>query len=450
MEQQRSVKGPTITLLIVGCVALLILVMLNLIAGGRAQDAFGVVNESRETRSLAASLRSALQAAESSQRGYLLTRNEIYLAPFATAATEAERNLGLLKERAASYGDPAMQRLDTLVQDKLAELNESVELQRDGQTDEAHKIIATHRGKALMDEANVFLSAITRSAERALTDAVEQQQDSLQILSISTYLAVLLVFAVTAGVYVIQRSFVHDLRRANDEIRSINDDLERRVEERTHDLEVARDRAEMLLAEVNHRVANSLTMVASMVAMQARASGNEEVRKILANTQARINAVATVHKQLYSSTEVQTIALDDFLPKLVEDIEGSMRGEGLSARVSKEVEQIALTTDQTISLGIILSEWVTNAYKYAYPDRSGDIRVKLRKAGDGTAILSVEDDGIGRGQEPVAQGTGLGSKLVQAMATALGGKISYVDRNPGTEARLILPLSLGARGSANA
>jgi two-component sensor histidine kinase len=324
-------------------------------------------------------------------------------------------------------------------------LNESVELQREGRTEDAHKIIATHRGKALMDEANVFISAITRSAERDLTDAVQRQQDSLRLLSVSTYLAVLFVFAVTAGVYVIQRSFVHDLRRANDEIRSINEDLERRVEERTHDLAVARDRAEMLLAEVNHRVANSLTMVASMVGMQARASGNEEVRKILANTQARINAVGTVHKQLYSTTEVQTIALDDFLPKLVEDIEGSMRGEGLSARVSQEVDQIALTTDQTISLGIILSEWVTNAYKYAYPNRSGDIRVKLRKAGDGTAILSVEDDGIGRGQEPVVQGTGLGSKLVQAMATALGGKISYVDRNPGTEARLVLPL-----GSANA
>lgn len=108
----------------------------------------------------------------------------------------------------------------------------------------------------------------------------------------------LFVFAVTAGIYVIQRSFVYDLRRANDEIRSINEDLERRVEERTHDLAVARDRAEMLLAEVNHRVANSLTMVASMVGMQARASGSEEVRKILSNTQARISAVGTVHKQL--------------------------------------------------------------------------------------------------------------------------------------------------------
>ncbi len=409
-----------------------------------------MVNEARETRSLADSLRSALQAAESSQRGYVLTRNEIYLAPFATAAKEAEHSLELLKASAASYRNPALQRLDTLVRDKLAEMNESVQLQRNGQSDDARKIIATHRGKALMDEANVFISAISRSAERNLTDAVQRQQDSLRLLSLSTYLAVLFVFAVTAGIYAIQRSFVYDLRRANDEIRSINEDLERRVEERTHDLAVARDRAEMLLAEVNHRVANSLTMVASMVGMQARASGSEEVRKILSNTQARINAVGTVHKQLYSTTEVQTIALDDFLPKLVEDIEGSMRGEGLSARVSQEVEQIALTTDQTISLGIILSEWITNAYKYAYPNRSGDIRVKLRKAADGTAILSVEDDGIGRGQKPVAHGTGLGSKLVQAMATALGGKISYVDRNPGTEARLILPLSLGSRGSIDA
>lgn len=443
MEQQRSVKGQTITLLIVGCVALLLLALLTLVFGNRAQASFEVVNASRETRSIAVTLRSALQAAESSQRGYLLTGNEIYLAPFATAADEAARSLDQLTSNAASTdaSDPALDRLQALIRDKLAELNDSVQLQRDGQSDEARKIIASHRGKALMDEANVFISAIARSAERDLANAVQDQQDSLRVLAISTYLAVLLVFVVTAGVYVIQRSFVHDLHRANEEIRSINEHLERRVEERTRDLQVARDRAEMLLAEVNHRVANSLTMVASMVGMQARASGSEEVREILANTQARIKAVGTVHKQLYSGTEVQTIALDDFLPKLVEDIEGSMRGEGLSARVNSDVEPISLTTDQTISVGIILSEWITNAYKYAYPDRSGDIRVKLRKDGDRTAILSVEDDGIGRGPEGTPKGTGLGSKLVQATATALGAKISYLDRNPGTEARLVLPLS---------
>jgi two-component sensor histidine kinase len=443
MEQQRSVKGQTITLLIVGCVALLLLVLLTLLFGNRAQASFEVVNASRETRSLAVSLRSAIQAAESSQRGYLLTGNEIYLAPFATASDEAARTLILLTEGAVSpnASDPALHRLEAVIRDKLAELNESVQLQRDGRQDEARKIIATHRGKALTDEANVFISAIARSAERDLADAVQNQQESLRILAISTYTAVLLVFAVTAGVYFVQRSFVHDLRLANEEIRSANEQLERRVAERTQDLEIARDRAEMLLAEVNHRVANSLTMIASMVGLQGRASGSEEVRDILAKTQTRIKAVATVHKQLYSTTEVQTVALDDFLPKLIEDIEGAMRGEGLSARISNEVEPMSLTTDQTISVGIIVSEWITNSYKYAYPNKSGDIRVKLRKNGDGTAILSVEDDGIGRGDDTAPKGTGLGSKLVIAMATALGGKISYVDRNPGTEARLVLPLA---------
>jgi two-component sensor histidine kinase len=441
MEQQRSVKAQTITLLIVGCVALLLLVLLNLAFGNRAQAAFEVVNASRETRSVAANLRSALQAAESSQRGYLLTGNQIYLAPFATASDEAARSLSLLKEGASAASDPALQRLDTVVQAKLSELEESVQLQREGRYEEAAQIIGTHRGKALMDEANVFISAIARSAERDLADAALDQQNSLRILGISTYLAVLLVFVVTAGVYFIQRSFVHDLRLANGEIRSINESLEHRVEERTRDLEVARDRAEMLLAEVNHRVANSLTMVASLVGMQSRASGSQEVRDILANTQARIKAVATVHRQLYSTTEVQTIALDDFLPKLVQDIEGSMQAEGLSARISNEVEPLSMTTDQSISVGIILSEWITNAYKYAYPDRSGEIRVKLRNGGDGTAILSVEDDGVGRGNDATPKGTGLGSKLVQAMATALGARISYIDRNPGTEARLVLPLA---------
>lgn len=441
MEQQRSVKAQTITLLIVGCVALLLLVLLNLTFGNRAQAAFEVVNASRETRSVAANLRSALQAAESSQRGYLLTGNQIYLAPFATASDEAARSLSLLKEGASAASDPALQRLDAVVQAKLSELDESVQLQREGRSEEAAQIIGTHRGKALMDEANVFISAIARSAERDLADAALDQQNSLRILGISTYLAVLLVFVVTAGVYFIQRSFVHDLRLANGEIRSINESLEHRVEERTRDLEVARDRAEMLLAEVNHRVANSLTMVASLVGMQSRASGSQEVRDILANTQARIKAVATVHRQLYSTTEVQTIALDDFLPKLVQDIEGSMQAEGLSARISNEVEPLSMSTDQSISVGIILSEWITNAYKYAYPDRSGEIRVKLRNGGDGTAILSVEDDGVGRGNDATPKGTGLGSKLVQAMATALGARISYIDRNPGTEARLVLPLA---------
>jgi two-component sensor histidine kinase/CHASE3 domain sensor protein len=442
MDKLRSVRGPTISLLIVGCFCLLLLVVLNLVFGSRAQDASETVNTSRDVRAHAVSLRSALQTAEASQRGYLLTRNEIYLAPFATALDEAERALSALRERDGLLptGENAFQKLETVIQEKIVELETTVDQYRRGERDEALEAVSQNGGKALMDEANVFISAIVRKAERDLTASVALQQDSLRTVQISTYIAVVAVFLVTAGVYFIQRSFVRELRTANEQVQSLNAELEARVEERTHQLKQARDRAEVLLAEVNHRVANSLTMVASMVGMQARASGDQETKRILADTQARINAVSVVHKQLYTSSNVQSVALPDFLPKLLEQIEGAMRSEGLSATVRKEFEAIEMPTDQAISLGIILTEWVTNAFKYAYPASIGEIRVKLVHKGDGLAQISVEDDGVGFVPSTVPKGTGLGSKLVSAMAASLGGTVEYLNRNPGTEARMVLPL----------
>jgi two-component sensor histidine kinase len=442
MDRLRSVRGPTITLLIVGCFCLILLVGLNLVFGIRAQEASETVNEAREVRTHAVSLRSALQTAEASQRGYLLTGNEIYLAPFATALDEAERNLSALKERQASLptSGTAFQALEAVTQDKLGELAVTVGEYQRGNREIALETVSENRGKALMDEANVFISAIVRSAERDLTASVARQQDSLRTVRISTYLAVLAVFVVTAGIYFFQRSFVRDLQTANDQIQSLNADLEVRVDERTRQLKQARDRAEVLLAEVNHRVANSLTMVASMVGMQARASGSEETKRILGDTQARINAVSVVHKQLYTSSNVQSVALPDFLQKLLDQIEGSMRGEGLSATVRKEIEAIEIPTDQAIGLGIILTEWVTNAFKYAYPSGVGEIRVRLFQQADGLAQVSVEDDGVGFAATAAPKGTGLGSKLVAAMAASLGGTVEYLNRNPGTEARMVLPL----------
>jgi two-component sensor histidine kinase len=441
MQRLRGVKGPTISLLVVGCLGLLILVLLNLLSGYQAEEAFKKVNAAREVRSIAVTLRASLQAAESSQRGYLLTGNEIYLAPFATAKIDAERSMAELVQQADQVdpGRQALQALAKVVGEKIAELTNSVELFRAGRQEEGIGMLSAHRGKALMDEANVFISAIVRTAEREVTAGVQHQQDSLRTLRVSTYFAVLVVFMVTASVFVIQRAFIRDLRTANEEVISLNQTLESRVDERTRELLQARDRAEMLLAEVNHRVANSLTMIGSMIGMQSRAATGDETKRLLADAQARINAVAMVHKQLYTTTNVQSVSLEDFLPKLLDQVEGSLRNQGLSANVSQEIEPLELPTDQTISLGIILTEWVTNAFKYAYPAQSGEIRVKLSQRQDGFIEVSVADDGIGRDATAVPKGTGLGTKLVSAMAANLGGKIEYLDRKPGTEARLLLP-----------
>ena len=89
-------------------------------------------------------------------------------------------------------------------------------------------------------------------------------------------------------------------------------------------------------------------------------------------------------------------------------------------------------------VGVIVTEWVTNAFKYAYPHGAGEVRVKLKRLGDGQGELVVEDDGVGRvGDAP--KGSGLGTRIVSAMARTIGAEIDYFPRRPGTSARLAFP-----------
>jgi two-component sensor histidine kinase len=93
-----------------------------------------------------------------------------------------------------------------------------------------------------------------------------------------------------------------------------------------------------------------------------------------------------------------------------------------------------------VNLGIVVTEWVTNAFKYAYPGRSGEVRVRLKGLPDGRAELVVEDDGIGRTKDGPVKGTGVGTRLVGAMAATMRAEIDYLARQPGLAARLVFPL----------
>ena len=96
-----------------------------------------------------------------------------------------------------------------------------------------------------------------------------------------------------------------------------------------------------------------------------------------------------------------------------------------------------LETDASINLGVVVTELVTNAFKYAYPDGVGEIRVQLKKLPDEQAELVVEDHGIGRAEGAPARGTGVGSKIINAMCASLGARIDYRRLQPGTAAHLV-------------
>jgi len=209
--------------------------------------------------------------------------------------------------------------------------------------------------------------------------------------------------------------------------------LQRQKELAEQQVRVARDRAEILLGEVNHRVANSLALVAALVRMQASAISDPHARDALTETQARISAIAGLHRRLYTSEDVRSVSLDSYLQSLIEELDTTMRAAGSPASVVTDLAPVTMLTDKAVSVGVIVTELLTNAYKYAYPDEAtGQIRVLLRREEGGGILLVVEDDGVGWDGTGPAKGTGLGTRMISAMAQQLGTSILYGDGGGGT------------------
>jgi two-component sensor histidine kinase/CheY-like chemotaxis protein len=186
----------------------------------------------------------------------------------------------------------------------------------------------------------------------------------------------------------------------------------------------AKERAELLLAEMNHRIANSLSLVSAMIRMQSQIASTEETKTALNETQNRITAIAGVHRSLYTSENVGEVELDVYLGPLLAELHSTntaARGISLKSQLCR----ISTTADKAVALGVILIELVTNATKYAYTSGNGEVRVVLQSLDGGVAVLSVEDDGIGYDRTVGPKGTGLGTRLINAMGTTLGAEISY-------------------------
>lgn len=210
-------------------------------------------------------------------------------------------------------------------------------------------------------------------------------------------------------------------------------------------LEAIVARQAVLLREVNHRVANSLQLVSSLVHIQANAAGAEAARSALRDTQARIGAIMQVHRRLYTSEDVERVDMSDYLGGLVDELSQSLGGEGAARSIRLQADPVMLSTDKAVAVGVIVAELVTNACKYAYPDGvPGEVRVSLRAEGDGQATLAVEDDGVGMGRAGKAaktKGTGLGQTVIAAMGRSLGAPVEF-DPGYAQGARAVMRLSL--------
>ncbi len=427
--------------LAIGFFALLAIVGTTLWLVERGNSLFEKSELQRTIRIAAVDLRDHLRTAESSERGFLLTSNQIYLAPYDTAKTQARQELDDLGRLLAPEAPnrAMLPRLSEAVGEKIAEMDSSIALKSAGHDADAMALLQHHRGKALMDEINVFLyGAILGADESSALNSAEQQRNASLLRWISAGGAVVIVLVVFAVAFTVYRNG-QDLKLARDEVRAVNLTLEERVKSRTVDLAMARERAEVLLTEVNHRVANSLQLVAALVRMQVRSVTDKAAKDALLETQSRIDAISLIHKSLYTSGDVKNVALKDYLGAMLRNLETAMKKDGHTAILKCYLEPISLSTDDSVSLGVAVQELVTNAFKYAYPGANpGEVRVRLTRLGEGKAELTVEDDGVGMTPKPMPANTGLGSKIIRTMASALQTHVEYINLKPGTAARLVL------------
>lgn len=216
--------------------------------------------------------------------------------------------------------------------------------------------------------------------------------------------------------------------------------LREKKEQAEAEVRAARDRAELLLQEVNHRIANSLAMAASFVNLQAGTLADGAARTALQETKNRIHAISLVHRQLYTKGDFRVVALNDYLANLIEQIKNSAHGGHAEITIHHDLAAIELPIDASINLGVIVTEWISNALKYAYPSGSGRIDVNLALAENGAARLTVTDKGVGRSDKDAQQGTGFGTRIVNVMADSMSGDLEYKQGQPGTIATLTFPL----------
>jgi chemotaxis protein methyltransferase CheR len=236
------------------------------------------------------------------------------------------------------------------------------------------------------------------------------------------------------------RNVMHDGKYQNAILLSFEDITERRgiekekelLQKQTHDLLQQKD---MLLQEMQHRIVNSLQIIASILLLKARAVTSEETRQHLRDAHRRVMSVAAVQQHLHISGSSDLIEIAPYLSKLCESLTQSMIGDSRPATLSVRSDDGKLSSADAVSLGLIVTELVINALKHAFPDQKASATVTVRYEVNGTDWkLSVSDNGIGKreGDETTRKG-GLGTSLVNALANQLDAQVKTTSGPSGTD-----------------
>ena len=485
-----------ILLLAAGGVVLLVIVATSLALTTASQRYFAEVVAARDIRSAAADLLSRLQDAETGQRGFLLTRDRAYLAPYTDAIDRIDGNFARLADTVQNLpqisGD--LDGLGRHVREKIAELESTVALAQRGDFDGALAIVRAGAGNRLMDELRGELTALVRSSEASLRDAIASQETASTLQRWVTIggAAMLLAMAAVAAWTIL--TFTRELTTAHREVAGLNVGLEERVRQRTEALTKANDEIQRFAYIVTHDLRAPLVNIMGFTSeletnfkpIQAYIGAEGEappqlkaeadaalktevpealdfIRSSTRKMDALINAILRISREGTRRLKPERIDLDAVLAAAADSVHHQAGTDGGGIVVDSRAGVIV---SDRLSIDQIVGNLLDNAIKYRLPGRPVEIVARSRRESGGRARIEIEDNGRGiasgdtervfelfrRSGTQNTRGEGIGLAHVRTLVRNLGGDITLrSELGAGTTFTVILPPDLKAiqRSSAS-
>ena len=233
---------------------------------------------------------------------------------------------------------------------------------------------------------------------------------------------------------------VSDKKRVEFELDDTRDRLEAAVAARTADLTQALQQKTALLHEVDHRVKNNLQLISSLLLLQNRRVTDPGVKNSLRGMLERVSAIATVHRRLFQSDDVERFDVSAFVRDLVNDMMGAARREDIKVRL--DLERVDIAASKAAPLALVISELFSNALRHAFPPEAmngqGEIFVGIARQ-NGDFRIEITDDGVG--QESSASSGGFGLTIVQLLCQQLKARTETTPADPGTRVVVHLPVN---------
>ena len=378
--------------------------------------------QSQQTNNILLELRNVHTAtlnAETGQRGYLLTLDRRYLEAYQLGREQIGPALDRLRESvevdSTARQSELLDRIDALARGKFAEMRTTVTLLENGELLEARRSVLTDEGQEMMER----LRRSIREMERVERDILASQMADTartegRVLPLLGMLIVLLLLAILLGSRLVSRAAKAEAEAA--QAVAVGE---------------ARDRADLLARELNHRVKNLFAVILAIVNMSAR--DRPEVKEVTESISQRIRALLTAH-------EVSQGALDQQVASLASLVETTL-APYRSARKPASIEgsEVYLPARQVTPLGLVLHELTTNAVKYGAWAHDGTVKVTWERVADDRIRFVWRETGAGSVGEP--ESTGFGSLLMTSAARQFGGSVERRFKDDGIEVVIEIPVA---------